>query len=168
MRITAFVKAAITLAVWGGLCGAAIAEVTCGVVASQTFQLSYSAASLFGTSTDQILSVECRTLLPNDPLVPVAVQIGLSSGMNSQSFATRAMSGPGPTLLEYNVYKPSAPSVPWGDLASGASVSTSVGPFSSINTPARTDIPIRFTIRAGQWGVSQGIYSDTLQITLSF
>jgi spore coat protein U-like protein len=120
---------------------------------------SYDAASPAPTTANGTASIKCTLgidLLPN-------FTVALSAG-GAASFLPRTMSLGGSTL-KYNVYSTSSYSASsiWGDSTSGTVVQSysSVLALGTINFTAFGSVP------AGQY-VTQGSYSDTLTVTVSF
>lgn len=168
MRITAFVKAAITLAVWGGLPGV-VGAASCDVSPLTSINVPrYSAADLFSVSAQYGLNVSCAADAVDASGSFVNLLIGISNG-SSPTNTVRTMIGPNGARLEYNLYSRPGATVPWGD-APSTSASVSVGPLTSVGVQVRPMIEpqINLVIRAGQWSIPAGLYTDSLVVTLTF
>jgi spore coat protein U-like protein len=168
MRITAFVKAAIALAVWGGVSGV-VGAVTCDVSPVTSINVPrYSAAELSSISAQYGLNVACTANTGDLLGTSVNLLIGISSG-SSPTNAVRTMIGPNGARLEYNLYTSPSATIPWGDTAN-SSLAVTVGPINAARVPFRPpkEPQISLVIRAGQWSIPAGLYTDTLTVTLTF
>ena len=168
MRVTATVKTALMMAVWGALGGSAQAA-TCNVSPVTSINVPrYSAADLFSVSAQYRLNVSCAADGLDAPGASVNLLIGISNG-SSPSSSVRTMIGPNGARLEYNLYSSASATVPWGD-APSTSAAVSVGPLTLVGVPVRPMIEpqIWLVIRAGQWSIPAGLYTDSLVVTLTF
>lgn len=168
MRITATVKTALMMVVWGALGGSTQAA-TCDVSPVTSINVPrYSAADLFSVSAQYGLNVSCAADALDAPGSSVNLLIGISNG-SSPTNTVRTMIGPNGARLEYNLYSRPGATVPWGD-APSTSASVSVGPLTLVGVQVRPMIEpqINLMIRAGQWSIPAGLYTDSLTVTLTF
>ena len=103
------------------------------------------------------LAYVCTSVGPSD-----MVSIQLSYGY-AGTFSPRTLVS-GSNRLNYNVYTTASHTNVWGDGTAGTSQ------YGPVNPPNSTPVTVYFygKIPAGQMGLSGGLYSDTIQVTIVF
>ena len=123
---------------------------------SNTVAVSFPVYDVFSTTDDDgtgAFTIACTST--------TSAMISLSAG-GGGSFLPRSMAGAGGSLLNYNLYSDGGRTTVWGD-GTGASA--------SVSRALSAGVPLQFTVYArifhNQHGVTAGLYSDTIMVTVA-